>query len=576
MIMKRTILITAALLALSSCGWLEPLDTERVYSDENLSDYPSFIRGFLETALSKLPSDYESVEYLWLDSMTGDLLFSSESNSCRMFSKGLASPGNGVFDTYWTRDYSAILYLNKFLADDLGYNTRYLTDGRQNERLVRDLKGDAFALRAWFEYDLLLKFGGKVSDGSMQGFPIVTDIVDYGSLDADSFSRDSYDDCVDQILRDCDSALVYLPVANRDWLVSDTQYEGSIRWRRPDALVANSIKALTYLLWASPAFNPSGDKSRWNKAAENAAKVLDFKMTEDAAHGFDITADVNWFTQQSPEAVWCNAARTTNTETNMYPFGFLGNGTVGPTQNIVDAFPMANGYPIDRAESCYNPSKPYEGRDARFYKYINFDGARVIRPSNDQTMYTFECYTGGKDEAGKVRNTKTGYYVKKFVYQGWNGYDDKIETQQKALMLIRFREMCLVYAEAANKAVGPKVELFGHTAAEILGIVRGLDKDPYLDECAAGEQAFDSLVRNERRVELYLEGKRFYDMRRWADTELNVDVYAADITLGGDGCKTYGKKFIEKLNFPSPWVPVPRNDVRKSGLEQNKGWEDWK
>lgn len=561
----------------SGCSYLEPLDTERVYSDENLGDYPSFVRGFLEAAFNRLPSDYESIEYAWLDGMCGDLLFTADTNPCRKFSTGLVSPGSGVFDSYWTRDFTAILYLNKFLKDDLGYKTRYLTDGAQNERLARNLKGDAFALRAWYEYDLLLKFGGRSSEGRLLGFPIMTDIVDFQEVQAESFTRDTFDDCVDRILKDCDSALVYLPAANRDWLTDNHQYEGAIRWRRPDATIVNSIKALTYLLWASPSFNPDADARRWDKAAEYAAKVMDFKIREDGAHGFDLKAGVNWFTQQSPEAIWCTAARTTATEKQMYPGGFSGNGVAGPTQNFVDAFPMANGYPVTRPESGFDKNNPYAGRDRRFYSTVYFNGASVVRPSNSENMYTFDCFTGGKDEPGRILNTKTGYYVKKFIYQGWNGYDSKIETQAKALMLIRFREICLVFAEAANHSAGSAtVNVHGYTAKEALSIVRGLEHDPYLDECSSDERKFDALVRNERRIELFLEGKRFHDLRRWGDEELNVGVFRSVITKEAGNTLSYSKELIETLSYPSLWMPVPRDDVRKASLEQNEGWEDWK
>lgn len=575
--MKRILTIVLAAIPAIACSYLEPLDTERIYSDENLSDYPSFIRGFLETAFSKLPNDYETVEYMWLDGMCGDILISSESNACRKFSTGLTSPNNGVFDTYWERDYTAILYLNKFLKDDLGFKTRYLTDARQNEILVRGLKGDAFALRAWFEYDLLLKFGGKSSDGTLLGFPILTDIVEYSEVEASSFRRNSYDECVSQIIHDCDSALVYLPLANRDWLTDATQYEGAIRWRRPDSTVANSILALTYLLWASPSFNPESDITRWQKAAEYAAKVLDFKLQQDAAHGFDVTADVNWFTQQSPEAIWCTAARTTTTEQQMYPAGFNGKGVAGPTQNFVDAFPMANGYPIDRPESGFDPANPYASRDARFYKCVNYDGAKVIRPTNLEEMYSFECFTGGKDEAGRINNTKTGYYIKKFLFQGWNGFDDKIERQAKALNLIRFREICLVFAEAANHAAASALtKVAGYSAKEIVSIVRGLPSDPFLDECCLDEGAFDNLVRNERRIELFLEGKRFHDIRRWGDIDLNSEVARVVITKEADGTFNYSRECVETLSWPSPWMPIPRDEVKKASFEQNAGWEDWK
>ena len=40
--------------------------------------------------------------------------------------------------------------------------------------------------------------------------------------------------------------------------------------------------------------------------------------------------------------------------------------------------------------------------------------------------------------------------------------------------------------------------------------------DPYLTEvAAAGQAAFDALIKNERRVETCFEGLRFFDLRRW-------------------------------------------------------------
>ncbi len=85
-----------------------------------------------------------------------------------------------------------------------------------NDLLRRRLQGEAFALRAWFQWDLLQKFGGKGTNGQMLGFPIVTEPIDVsGEI---NFARNTYDECVKQIIADCDSAYKYLPIAHRDFL----------------------------------------------------------------------------------------------------------------------------------------------------------------------------------------------------------------------------------------------------------------------------------------------------------------------------------------------------------------------
>ena len=97
----------------------------------------------------------------------------------------------------------------------------------QNRMLQKNLQGDAYALRAWWQYDLLRKWGGRGTDGRLLGFPIVTEAIDVFNADAGSFERATYEECVKQILDDCDRALEYLPEANRDWLTTNTNLEGA-------------------------------------------------------------------------------------------------------------------------------------------------------------------------------------------------------------------------------------------------------------------------------------------------------------------------------------------------------------
>ena len=76
-----------------------------------------------------------------------------------------ALPASDPFKTYWVRDYRGIMYVNKFLKDRLGINTRYMIDNDQNRRLQRALQGDAYALRAWWQYDLLRKWEAGAPTG---------------------------------------------------------------------------------------------------------------------------------------------------------------------------------------------------------------------------------------------------------------------------------------------------------------------------------------------------------------------------------------------------------------------------
>lgn len=107
--------------------------------------------------------------------------------------------------------------------------------------------------------------------------------------------------------------------------------------------------------------------------------------------------------------------------------------------------------------------------------------------------------------------------------------------------------------------------------------------DPYLD-AQTTESDFYALVKNERRIETYFEGMRFYDLRRWTtdndwESVINTPVHGANITQVADTPLkyTYDLNFkVEDRNLPSPYNPIPYNEMlRMSKLIQNDGWPSW-
>jgi len=508
------------------------------------------------------------------------------------------------FRTYWDRDYKSIRSVNQFLKDRRGYNTRFMVEKHFDDLVRNRLQGEAFALRAWFMWDLLQKFGGKGIDGQMLGIPIVTEPIDItGEV---NLARNTYDECISQIINDCDSAYKYLPIAHRDVLVpvvADRAWAGGRYWGRMDGITTRALKAIVYLTWASPRFNPSSDVSRWDSAAVNAKKVMDFKLTVDnVPKGFNPVAQVNWF-QPNDASIVISSRYSNNSdvmERMFYPGGFQGNGALGATQELVDAFPMANGYPINDPDNRggYNPSNPYAGRDPRFYSTIFYNSALAKKNNTGTTMYTFENWAnGGKDAAGLVStNSLTNYHIKKFVFMGLNWSETSIVRQPHSKFFITWSHMCLVFAEAANHVVGPtntsRYGISAQTAIQYLRARKTTDganglspvvpgaSDAYLTEvAAAGEAAFDTLVKNERRIETCFEGMRFYDLRRWTTdlTELNKAVHGAYITRNADLSFTYDLNFhVEARSYSSAYLPIPYDEIlRMSKLIQNEGWNGW-
>ena len=572
-------------------GILDPLNSG-LYTDSNIDDYPSLVKGFVDKAYQYIDNNYLENEFIYSDCATDDAVVTSPTQVMGKFGRGTIRQTDDPFETYWTRNYTGIFYVNSFLKDRVGLNTQYLINHKQDSLIRHNYHGDALGLRAWFYYDLLKKFGGVAEDGRLLGVPVITEDFDQNTADQHSIPRNTYDECVKRILDDCDSALVYLPQANRDWLAEDLIAQGSVRWRRLDKVSIIALKAMTYLMWASDAFNPEGDVTRWEKAAEYAAEAIKFKLEQDGAHGFDPLKPVDWMDPNSSEMYWASRvwSATSTMEVAQYPSGFRGVALYTPSQELVDAFPMANGYPITDYRSGYDPENPYVGRDPRFYSTIFYNGAQVIRPSTNAVMHTFETFIGGVDASGLVDNGLTNYYLKKYVYLEFNRSDKEQQKLPRCLFLIRWTDMLLTFAEASNRAYGPRDSRHGISAKQAIRYIRqrttsdgvpglGVVTDPYLDECATSKERFEALVRNERRLETCFEGKRFFDLSRWNIplAERNAAVHKVEITKDEGGKVHY--KYIEAdtRNLKSASWAIPYTEmIQAKGLVQNAGWESWK
>jgi hypothetical protein len=358
---------------------------------------------------------------------------------------------------------------------------------------------------------------------------------------------------------------------------------------------------MVYLTWASPRFNSGNDVSRWDSAATNALEVMNFKLNIDGVQGrFNPSQKILWTNPNFAGIIW--SSRYSNNNDNMerlfYPGGFQGTGVIGASHELAEAFSMKNGYPITDPRSMYDPSKPYDNRDPRFYSNIFHNDAKARSYDVGAVMYSFENWVnGGKDAPGvKSTNTLTGYYIKKYVFMGLNWSDATINAQPHSKFFIRWGHMCLIFAEAANHVVGPNDETrYGLSAKTAIQYLRSrttpegkngispkpsLPPDPYLTEVAnQGVESFNELVKTERRIETCFEGMRFFDLVRWSTTldDLNRTVHGVYITKDDNNSFTYDFNHeVKKRALPSAYLPIPYSEMLKMDkLVQNEGWEKW-
>ncbi len=620
--MKRSIIkyghyLVAALLLggvgggfLCSCNdMFEPAD-ENKRQVEDMVEESEYAHGLLMYGYGRLPYLTTTQTDVATDDAVTNL---TTSNYLNMAKGAWASDNNPM--SQWNNCKDGIQYINLFFT--IVEKVRWAESAASKQKMFIDrLKGEAFGLRAILYYHLLQAHGGYADDGQLYGVPLLTKPED-GSSDFNQ-PRASFADCMKQIFADCDSAMLLLPMDYKD-IDSESEIPqqylalganpsgynlvfGNKARNLVSGRIAEAVKAQAALLAASPAFrDQSGVTSA--EAATLCANVL---KRIGGLEGFDITGNV-WYKNKTklepdasemPEILWREDRHKNATqERENYPPSLYGQGRVNPSQNLVDAFPMRSGRPITDPNSGYDPKNPYANRDPRLTDDVIYNGTVFHTKKYEIITGTYPAIHD-KDEE-KVDNlnnlptsTRTGYYLKKLLRDDVVPLSSSQIEQQHIYPRIRYTEIFLAYAEAANDAWGPKADPtgVGFTAYDVIKAIRtraglGTDEygrqlpegDAYLEECANDQTKMTNLIRNERRIELCFENKRFWDLRRWL-LPLDEPVKGMQIDRNEDTHElTYTIINVEDRNYVNSYQcygPIPKTEVLKwSNLKQNKGWQ---
>jgi hypothetical protein len=583
---KTFSILLASVLLITSCELLVPKDDnhstfDRVYRE------PAYAEGLLLRAFTYIPTN----DYRWDEVATDDAVSNDKLNSFTRIAKGewsaLYDPQN-----LWDNSNRSIQYINQFLSivDSVPWK---LTNMEQNGLFIRRLKGEAYALRGLFKYYLLRNHGGFSTGGELLGTPIYEKFLE--TQQDFATPRASFVDCVNSAYADFAEALKYLPmdygnVATLAALpagfpeVTDVNnyntVNGDFSRQRISARITMAVRSRLALLAASTAFNTTNDLLLWESAANYAATILTnlggIAGLDPKGHTFYIKAQVDDANLASgdlkdlKEIIWRRPIYTDRArETTNFPPSLFGSGRMNPSQNLIDVFPMANGYPITDALSLYKPWVPYKNRDPRLALYIITDSSTY----KSQIIYT---RAGGGDNTVDAipTSTRTGYYMKKLLREEANPSTTTPSDQQHYNTHIRYTEIFLNYAEAANEAWGPDGTgpNATFTARQVIRAIRGRagipTADPYLATITT-KDAMRTLIRTERRIELCFESFRFWDLRRWKE-DLTVPVRG--VRINGT---TYDYFTVEERAFDNSYMhygPIPDKEVIKFNLVQNNGW----
>jgi hypothetical protein len=591
----------------------DQLTLEMVFNDKNRTE------EWLAGIYSNVPDPYWGhLRTVGFDALSDDV---APSTGWEQFGWSIISRQTGNWNTNssWEANYWVELPRKIRSAYIFLENVKPNAGQRVTQEDVDLMKAEARFLIAYY-YSLMINVYGPV--------PLVKGLLQSDAPEQElMMGQTPFDEIVDWIDQELLDVAGQLPARHAD----------QQRYGRATSIMAHAVRARMLLFAASPLvngnpdyadftnkegtllFNSTYQAEKWQRAA-NACKELIDKAT---AAGHALYYEYNPDGSIDPFMSYQNMmfrrpsdgnneilfART-QSETWEYdkhaqPRGTGGNGGLGVTQSLVDAFFMKNGLPIDHPESGYIENgfstapevrntqwnevqgngqvtlpetyNMYTNREPRFYISILYNGA-WHRRENRTTRFYRGMWDGGPTHDAP----QNGYLIRKKVHpdhdprNGINPYRPGI--------LYRMGEAYLNYAEALNEISpgDPDVLKYLNLIRERAGIPSygaGANALPI----PGSQNEMREAIRRERRVELNSEGIRYGDIRRWKIGEQALNGDFTGMNFSGTELDdnpqnpnaffvrtTYQKRVFTKKNY---WFPVPQSEIDKNpNLVQNPFW----
>jgi hypothetical protein len=492
--------------------------------------------------------------------------------------------------------YKQIRQANLFLENAHEIPPSGQTDFISEEELS-SLKAEARFLRAYYHY-LLFELYGPI--------PIMDKSADPKSKDLD-YSRNSIDEVVNFI----DNELMEVfPLLK--------EKEEKDRLAVPTKGVALALRAKLWIYAASPLFNgkyseavalkdhegrnlfPTEDKTKWNKAvqaledfiayAENGHYELYKVYNSDGS----INAEQSLYelfqkSLNNKEIIWASSSSSWGTlngegrERRCTPRDvYQGFACVGIVQEMIDDFFMKDGLSIiesplysEEGYDEYFVSNMYKNREPRFYLSVTYQG-KPWQIINKRIYF----HKGSGNDNSKADNPYTGYLLYKGMTNNLLNQGSYPRSQYKPSIIFRLADFYLLYAEALNEVnpSDPRIIEYIDKVRERAGIPLLKDIKPQIK---GNKELQQEAIIKERRVELFAEGQRYFDVRRWMIAENSVgeggqggDFHGMDMNADNP-IDFLNRVVFEKRIFEKPMYlyPLPLGEVQKSRkLVQNPGW----
>jgi hypothetical protein len=416
--------------------------------------------------------------------------------------------------------------------------------------------GEARFFRAWAYFNLVQRYGNV---------PLI--LTTLTENDEKLFApADSRENIVNTIYDDLDFAINSLRLPSR---------LGASGYGRISSTAAMAFKSRVALFEGTFAkYHQKGDANKHLNIAVSAAKACIESGEHDLFHSyFDLyqyggegpSNRENILVRQygvsiAESVLFHNAQRTLET------------GAANPTKALVDSYLMVDGLPIDKSPLYKKPSsilEDFEDRDQRMLATLFKQGDSYIA-----TQPTFNV--------PNLSFQRTGYANRRYAnITDWQNSRSFIDYT-----IIRYAEVLLNYVEA-------KFELEGTISDEDLDItinrLRTRAGISHLTIAFAAQNGLDLLeeIRRERRVELALEGFRYWDLIRWKIAEVELpkavlgnyyfeEEFGSAVTpeVNEDNYIVLQRAENRSFNPSRDYLwPLPINELGLNpSLEQNPNW----
>ena len=487
---------------------------------------------------------------------------------------------------------------NTVLPSDGNYTSNYAHIRRTNlllknaenyasSREIQQYVGEAKFFRAYSYFDLVQLYGNAIIvDHPME----LTDPNMY-------VKQNDRSEVVDFIIKDLQEATDLLPKA------AEITEEGRVSSECCQAFL--SRVALYEGTWQKFRGNVERGKALLDIAAKAAEKVMNSKAYSlFAPEALGESAQKYMFILENTK---CNPAGLQKSDNKEYIFVRRYDEILNPinwnitqsslnnaiwiTRKFANMYLCQNGLPISYGGTTNPEFKGYDKIDSEFQNRDNRMRYTMMRPhdnfwNNQKPRTTWD----GKDPNPFIVNfipkTGTGYHNQKWATERL--VSDKNEGYDYPV--IRYAEVLLNYAEAVYERDEAISDADLNRSLNLVRLRVNPDMPLLSNNLIDSHSGMDmrTEIRRERTVELFNEGFRLDDLKRWktAETEMPMDLVGVKwkgteyetvwptcpYPINGDGCIVIesGRQWEEKhYLFPLPTDQLQMNP----NLEQNPGWE---